>query len=574
MLKFATFILVLGLSAALCFGQTCHPYNGIPRLCSQYYEIGQPLYVRQDYDWDTLLSEASALINGIVTAFSSSETGGCSSDFVELTCGTFLRPCVQRDGETIAYPQATCRQNCEEILVTCEPSYRAIGLPIGLNLLLPFNLTEDLTCDELDLMVQGLPPFFPSGNYTVANETTECKYYETLEFSCVEPLELNEELQSCTYTCPLPSLSDDQYDDVKIMQLVMGWLSWVCSFTVIISYMAHPKLRQYPSNLIAMTCISANIAAFAFVMPTFAGHNTIWCGGDNEYYDITFGYTVEFIDIQPQDLRKYGGWCSFQGFVLQYGFQSGTFWWVLIALNMVIQLLWGKKITGRGKLILQIVFHSCAWGIPFILSLIPAAAEKNSFESASTFCFISGEDDRAWQITFWFVPVGLLLVFGLCFFCFAVYFVVKLTFSPGGTQTKKRVGATKFLGLYSRLIAFMFLFFVLYIIIFAYTIAVTANEDTITDGYADYYRCLLNELQSCELSDSVTNYPLVVLRAFAYSSLGFWLAVLFLNRQIFAFWNSKMGNIIPGLSSIGISTTRSSSKQQSDMNLDLSVVDE
>ncbi|KAL6062127.1 hypothetical protein QOT17_012377 [Balamuthia mandrillaris] len=566
-------------AASLSFAQSCHPWDGVPRLCNQYFERGQPIYVREDYDWDTLLEETSSLINSIVTSFSSTETGGCSSDFVEIACGTSLRPCLIRDGVALPYPQQTCRPNCEEFVQTCQFSYNEINLPIGHGLLLPFNVTSDLTCDELDFRVEGNPALFPSGNYTVANISAECKYYEALRYTCVEPLELNEELQACSYTCPLPSLSPSQYEAVKVMQLVLGWISWICSFTVVLSYIVHPKLRKYPSNLVMMTCISANIAAFAFVMPTFSGHDLIWCGGEDEFYDITTGYTQVFLDLQPQDLRKSGGWCALQGFVLQFGFQSGTFWWVFIALNMVMQLFWGKKLKGRARLGLQIAFHVCAWGIPFFLSLVPAVAGKNSFESASTFCFISAENEQAWQITFWFVPVGLLLSIGLFFFCCAVYFVVKLTFSPGGTQTKKRVGAAKFLALYSRLIAFMFLFLVLYLIIFSYTIAVTANESTITKGYADYYRCLLNELEDCSLSNSVTNYPLVVLRAFAYSSLGFWLAVLFLNREIFAFWNSKLGNVIPGLRSAGLSTSDPSSTQttkhmQSDTFVDMSVVDE
>jgi len=46
---------------------------------------------------------------------------------------------------------------------------------------------------------------------------------------CEPPLVVVHSAQgpSCAFTCPVPSLSDSQYDNAKTMQGVMGWLSWV-----------------------------------------------------------------------------------------------------------------------------------------------------------------------------------------------------------------------------------------------------------------------------------------------------------------------------------------------------------
>jgi len=39
----------------------------------------------------------------------------------------------------------------------------------------------------------------------------------------------------CAFACPLPSLSDSQYDNVKIMQGILGWFSWVNIFSLVLS---------------------------------------------------------------------------------------------------------------------------------------------------------------------------------------------------------------------------------------------------------------------------------------------------------------------------------------------------
>jgi len=47
---------------------------------------------------------------------------------------------------------------------------------------------------------------------------------------CEAPLELAISPNGgpqCAFSCPLPSLSDSEYENVKILQGIMGWMSWV-----------------------------------------------------------------------------------------------------------------------------------------------------------------------------------------------------------------------------------------------------------------------------------------------------------------------------------------------------------
>ena len=52
---------------------------------------------------------------------------------------------------------------------------------------------------------------------------------------CQAPLVATPDTGFCAFTCPLPSLSDQQYTNVKVMQGVLGWISWVTQQTL---YMA------------------------------------------------------------------------------------------------------------------------------------------------------------------------------------------------------------------------------------------------------------------------------------------------------------------------------------------------
>jgi len=85
----------------------------------------------------------------------------------------------------------------------------------------------------------------------------------------------------------------------------------------------------------------------------------------------------------------------------------------------------------------------------------------------------------------------------------------------------------KLVALYLRLFIFIFLYLVLIVFITAYNIQVANNQGEINQGYADYYNCLLVEGQGCSLGDSISNYNLVMLKAWALSSLGVLLFIIF-----------------------------------------------
>jgi len=178
------------------------------------------------------------------------------------------------------------------------------------------------------------------------------------------------------------------------------------------------------------------------------------------------------------------------------------------------------------------------WGVPFVLMVIPAAAGHIKFIPGASYCFVTGEDNNAWSLTFWFLPVGICLIVGVVLFLLAL---IRITILFVTIRKLKKL----FL-LYFRLALFIGLFLVLFVFIFAYYIQYAADEGNITQGYADYYTCLLSASHAvCSLDSSLSNYNLVMLKGWAISSLGLLLFCLFMSWDLLRFWfNVAKGFVI------------------------------
>jgi len=142
---------------------------------------------------------------------------------------------------------------------------------------------------------------------------------------------------------------------------------------------------------------------------------------------------------------------------------------------------------------------------------------------------VTGADNNAWSLTFWFLPVGVSLLIGVILFFVAL-----------GKITHLFVTLRKFkklLMLYLRLFLFICLYLILFVFIFAYTIQFTSNERAIDNMYANYYTCLIEAGgDTCTLDSSLTNYNLIMLKAWAISSLGLLLFLLFISWDVSRFW--------------------------------------
>ena len=133
----------------------------------------------------------------------------------------------------------------------------------------PPGYAPPLNCSVpiFDAVPGNVTLFQPTGNYSYdylgTNLSIPCSPSKLFEVPvpaiCQAPLVVSSS-GFCAFSCPLPSLTDQQYTNVKVMQGVLGWISWVLSAILIIAMAVYPRTRDFPRNLIIMTAGAANIA--------------------------------------------------------------------------------------------------------------------------------------------------------------------------------------------------------------------------------------------------------------------------------------------------------------------------
>mgnify|MGYP001024574765 CR=1 FL=1 len=150
---------------------------------------------------------------------------------------------------------------------------------------LPLNCSTNI----IDSYAGNISFYQPSSNYSTEYQGTTlwltCSPSTPLVIpvpvSCQSPLIVSPSTGFCAFSCPLPSLTDQQYTNVKVMQGVLGWISWVSNIShynhltcclqvataiLVIAMTFYPRTRDFPRNLIIMTAAAANTAVRFILM--------------------------------------------------------------------------------------------------------------------------------------------------------------------------------------------------------------------------------------------------------------------------------------------------------------------
>ncbi|KAL6053059.1 hypothetical protein QOT17_018180 [Balamuthia mandrillaris] len=561
------FSVVFLLDGSLVAGQTCQPWSGKPDYCGQYqeYKAGVPIYVPPERTLEFMETWMVSAVNQLGSLVLTPQQDVCRQRALRLLCSTWLRPCAAED---LPIPIQPCYSACDEFLYktacnngTIEPSDE--DKVVGTGLYFPPGYAPPLTCSEME---QNGEPFYQEEEYIATLEGREYNLHcnkmqgNDSKIPCEAPLENANDLQ-CAFTCPLQSYSEEQYDSLKAIQLAFGWLSWLGSLLVILSYLLHPKLRLFPSNLILMTALAANIATLAIILPTFAGYTVTWCGADTQYLIPDNRLSGGFLTIQfsVESLSVESSLCTFQGWLLQFGFLSSTAWWGIVGFNMFLSIYFGDKLPNSTswKVGLQLTYHACGWVIPAILSLIPAAAGSVVFAPGASFCEVASMENLGYFLACWAIPVGLVLFAGTVLFLCTIFRLLHHSYMAN--DLKKAVE------MYLRLVLFILIYLCLFAFIFSFTLRLASDKEAIEEGYSDYFLCLVVRLEECSLPSGVHNFPLAVLKGLGYSCLGLCLCLNFCtSRAILRLWARTFINVSHGRwasSNNGSSSIRSKKKK-------------
>lgn len=130
-----------------------------------------------------------------------------------------------------------------------------------------------------------------------------------------------------------------------------------------------------------------------------------------------------------------------QGFLIFVGLVSSTIMWALISLDLCLKV-WKLREALDSFLLLRLpgwfsrAYHwsfvlaqaVTAMGIALVLSFVLLGRERIGYGYSSSFCFVTDEDEGAYIISAFFVPVGISLFLGSAFSLLTVVRIFVITF--------------------------------------------------------------------------------------------------------------------------------------------------
>lgn len=593
----------------------CSRWNGRPSLCAQFPEIAAAEWFFHEESLQPSMLYASRFAEVYLNSLLLSPwSDDCLLTRIKGMCTTWLRPCVMADDgegglEPLPFPERACNGLCQSYLTNCSDFIDAALLGLGLNFGLnnfydgsapPIECTEQEAVDNFNASIPVFPESTelvdvalldengaPTGvirhNVTaVCHDLSDYRSLDQVKIVCDDPLAYSDDEGICMFRCPLETFSDSEYDAIKITQTVLAAVSLAaCSFLVL-SFLVHPEKRAFPTNMIAMMGLAIAVCCVGFLLAPVLGHDNVWCDGGDELLapDMSVVANAQLsasqlarVETDMDDLIAHGSLCTLQGFFIVFGFEAAYAWYTAIAFSSFLNVCFatkafcgaplspaesqlsdiagGKRKRRVKRALLIAAYHVFGWGLPFLLALVPAAAGRMAFQPGGTFCFVSPEDDNAWQIVFWFVPVGTMMALGTTFLLamlakiLVVDFVRKRGLWRADVRSATLLKAVAKLNV--RVLLFVFVFLVDCILVFLWHVVVETREEDIQDAYDRYYKCLLfgtypddddNTFRfECDQDEDLLDYGLVVAKSVGYTAMGLILSLLFLSTPaIYKHW--------------------------------------
>ncbi|KAL6041671.1 hypothetical protein QOT17_024822 [Balamuthia mandrillaris] len=497
-----------------------------------------------DYEWiyaDVYTASRVAFSGAL---FFSSRDPQCSFNYLRYACPNYFRRCdgvvVPEEHRVNEFVPATvpvgvflCHSVCEVFRSSCLASLADTGLD-----------AEEVTACEAPFYPQGhgFPKYniMPEGpNYTIPitadggqtffNATLTCSQGNkngSMNYRCPEGFH-QAEGNFCTYDCPQPLVTDQQYDSLTTMTTVTGWISFVCLLVLIGSYVVTPAKWSYPAFLPLFFFSALLGRCFAFCLGSMVGHYDVWCGDDGE----------------P---NQWGDpWCTIQGMLFVYFTLAGAGWWAVISAQLFFSVVINIDAFGRNiKYPLMSLLHGSCWGLPLIPLVIALATEHLGY-GHELWCTIHSSEElnfeptpqgpehqrdeqaeaNLWNLALFTIPILVLV----CICTVLLTFVIVVGY-------KKSNQGLKFFISQWRLMAFLLLYIIIYSFVLSFQINFHAAKEEQYSEYSSFLKCTFNQAageavgappaEICELKSQVS-YPLWMVSTFCEVGQGFFVFLIF-----------------------------------------------
>lgn len=382
--------------------------------------IGYNVTAMPNFVGNELQADAEAQI----TSFTPLIQYGCSSQLKFFLCSVYTPMCSEKVPDNIG----PCRTMCITVRDLCQPVLREFGFawPPALNCdLFPLANDNNHMCiegpgeSEIPPVVSSTVPTQINRGKTISPEvetvspSRKSPHHRLNHDECSSLKQSHEYFYvNRTATCVQKCDSDVLFSKEN-KAFAQNWLMFwsisclVTTVLAIVVFIRDSSRFRYPERMIIFMAISSFLSSLGYLVRVIFGRESVSCYLESQYH------TQLLIQEGPDNV-----YCTIV-FVLLFYFGSATFiWWVnlTIAWYLSVSLNWSPEAIERKSS----YFHSVAWLIPAIQTLIILIIRAVDSDELTGICFVGNHSSKT-LLAFIIIPGLFYLLIGLTFLASYMY---------------------------------------------------------------------------------------------------------------------------------------------------------
>ncbi|KAM4705815.1 frizzled-6 [Rhinophrynus dorsalis] len=315
----------------------------------------------------------------------------CSPDVHTFLCRAFVPSCTEPKHITLP-----CKGLCQRVYTDCKHLIDTFGI----------TWPEELDCDKLKDCEGSRPATSEETDDPGITYKPPEKVHRNFGFWCPQRLKTFQGtgykflgVDHCAPPCPNMYFTKEDLDFAKNF---IGIISIVClcaTLFTFLTFLIDVKRFRYPERPIIFYSVCYSIVSLMYFIGFLLG-NTITC---NEAEEHSPGGDTVVLGSQNKA-------CTFIFMLLYFCTMAGTIWWVMLTITWYLAA--GQKWSCEAIERKSMWFHTVAWGIPGILTVILLAMNKVEGDNISGVCFV-GLYDQDVSTYFVLLPLCLCVFIGL-----------------------------------------------------------------------------------------------------------------------------------------------------------------
>ncbi|MEE6463367.1 hypothetical protein FKM82_005883 [Ascaphus truei] len=385
MMRFSGIALLCTLCLPLvqCHSQfTCEPIT-VPRCMGMSYNMTFFPNLMEHYDQDSAALRMEPFLPLLNLH--------CSPDVHTFLCRAFVPACTEPIHVTLP-----CRSLCERVYSDCKQLIDTFGI----------TWPQELDCDRLEdcertRAIASGEILDPGGTHNPPE-----KFNRNYGFWCPSHLKTSHGtaykflgVDQCAPPCPNMYFTKEDLDFAKNFIGIISIICLCATLFTFLTFLIDVKRFRYPERPIIFYSVCYSIVSLMYFIGFIMG-NTVSCSEANE--NVAAGDTVV--------LGSQNKACTVIFMLLYFCTMAGTIWWVMLTITWYLAA--GQKWSCEAIEQKSMWFHTVAWGIPGILTVILLAMNKVEGDNISGVCFV-GLYDQDVSTYFFLVPLCLCVFIGL-----------------------------------------------------------------------------------------------------------------------------------------------------------------